>query len=763
MTSTAIFSGRKVRGKTTVNKKDVDPSSIFKLLPQKPVDGGDRSIDSELIEMAKLNSELIKIITPLTCTEKLTSYNKVVLAISEFCVSDIELIISTYANSPAWTNKPTDERQSFIKTVIENNNSNDNEEIDPFTPSFKTKGFHVDSSGIYKEVWEEVLNDYKHVLISKTPFIITKIGESLDDTSSRVIKYKIKYKSITGRILDEYIEPSELLSSDINKKLANLGIVLIDDNPKQLKKYVINFLDTSNNLPIEYLAFKNGWYNNNSMLVTGEYAYTQNGREEINQLSDFLAPMYGIKGNKTDWYNGVKKFLEYDLTWIKMYATVASFCIRFLNINSYVLNNWHESTGAKSMSMCIGGSLIGNPSIEGLIQDAKSTPVGIEKYLEFNSDTPVYYDETSNNVEFKNYIYMMANGKGKGRGNKENTYSVGGSWHTIIQTTGEMALTKDESTLTGIKMRVIELHEAIPMQDQKDVLLLKNTLVDNYGLFLDEIIKKIFSYKHKLRKLYEQLEMFFEKSISVFSERMKAYFVVLAVGGYILDEVFRENGIPTKDSIDVCTKYYKKVVLEDPTTPYSELALSALYQWTVRNLSKFERSKKDFVYDGLAKGAIEVYGWITKDAIYYDETMSRMALEKMGFIFSKAKEDWKNGIVEPYMKNGKIQSYTNQSTINGKSIKGIKIKVSTLRDKLGMDENILEVSGNEEIKEYDEMSIEEKCNHFLCEHPKYKTIEYTSEQAVNEMARLDAGLCLTNGKSYIVEKMDLCKRGCRAY
>src|SRR5674476_64140 len=256
-----------------------------------------------------------------------------------------------------------------------------------------------------------------------------------------------------------------------------------------------------------------------------------------------------------------------------MYATVAAFLIRFTPVNTFDVHNWYESSGGKTTTLLVGASLVGNPNIDGLIQDANNTAVGIEKYLEFNSDTPVYWDETSNNKDFKDYLYMMGNGKGKGRGTKEQGNSQGGNWRTVIQSTGEFPLTKNDSTSTGSKMRLIEIHEALPRLEQEYLDELTITIKNNYGLFLDEIIQEIFKNKDHMASLYSNIRMFFEKANSPFSERAKSYFIVLALGGYILEEVLKAYGIQSKESIDICTAYYRKVVLEDPTLPYSERAL----------------------------------------------------------------------------------------------------------------------------------------------------------------------------------------------
>jgi uncharacterized protein (DUF927 family) len=633
---------------------------------------------------------------------------------------------------------------------------------DPFDTGMDIDPFFVNKDGVYKknnkESSERASEPKPHTII-KTPIIVSYIGENLEESAE--YNYKIKYKSITGKIYERFVDPSVLLSCDV-KTLVKMGLLITDEDSKNFKQYVKKYLDPANSIPIEFIAKRNGWHRNNQILVTGSVKHSVTGRENLTQLSEYLQKHYEMKGNKDTWKEKVQLVLSYDIVRLKMYATVAAFLIRFTPVNSFTFHNWYESSGLKSIGQMVAASLIGNPThIDGLIQDANNTAVGIEKYLEMNSDIPVFFDETSNNPDFKNRLYMIGNGKGKGRGTKDNGYLQGGSWRTIVQTTGEIPLAKGAGTLTGQQMRVIEIHEGVPLLDPKDVNELKIGIESNYGLFLDEIIQEIFKNKDRMTLLFKTIQLQFPKANSVFAERLKSYFVVLAMGGFILEEVFKTNQIPAKEAIDVCIQYYNKIVLDDPTVPYSDGALQATYQWTARNISKFERSIHDFKSNGLAKGAIEIQGWITKESIYYDEDMLRKALEGIGYHYERVKKDWQtSGIIEPYTKNGKVKSYRCQSTINGKSISGIKIKIDTLKEKLGMDKRILvpeDQDVDQEVIDSEEKNIVKEIEEFLRNNPLYDNPTCSTEEAANAFIQEQDHIELMQGKSYIYDKMELIK------
>ncbi|KKG35546.1 hypothetical protein DU30_19255 [Methanosarcina mazei] len=89
-----------------------------------------------------------------------------------------------------------------------------------------------------------------------------------------------------------------------------------------------------------------------------------------------------MKGTKEEWITNLREFIDFDLTRIKMYATVGAFLIRFTPIETFLTHNYFESSGSKSLTMRIAASLIGNPNKEGSIQSADISKTGLELYLQ---------------------------------------------------------------------------------------------------------------------------------------------------------------------------------------------------------------------------------------------------------------------------------------------------------------------------------------------------------------------------------------------
>ena len=110
------------------------------------------------------------------------------------------------------------------------------------------------------------------------------------------------------------------------------------------------------------------------------------------------------------------------------------------------------------------------------------------------------------------------------------------------------------------------------------------------------------------------------------------------------------------------------------------------------------------------------------------------------------------GIIEPYLKSGKVKSYRCQSTINGKSISGIKIKIVILKEKLGMDEQILvpeDPDVDPEAIDQEDGNLSKEIEDFLNKNPLYTNKNSTTEEATDAFIRECDHIELMQGKCHI--------------
>jgi len=165
----------------------------------------------------------------------------------------------------------------------------------------------------------------------------------------------------------------------------------------------------------------------------------------------------------------------------------------------------------------------------------------------------------------------------------------------------------------------------------------------------------------------------------------------------------------------------------------------------------------------MVKGSFETYGWITKDALLFDETMLKEALEDGQFIYAKVIDSWKKeNILSPKTVGKTIQTWRFRTNINGKHAEGLRIKIETLRDKLKMDADIFEGFENVDDKSIEEMSLNEACQYFLNKiEPEFKLIIHSAEEAATKFIITFPNWVLMAGQPEIIKSMEMCKKNCR--
>lgn len=117
-----------------------------------------------------------------------------------------------------------------------------------------------------------------------------------------------------------------------------------------------------------------------------------------------------------------------------------------------------DSSRGKTSMLKIAGSVFGDPNSEQWISNWNITHVGAELRAATLNHLPQLYDEAgasdAESVEQK--IYMLINGGGRARGQRDLQLRETPSWRTIVLSTGERGIA-DENAATGAQIRIIHL------------------------------------------------------------------------------------------------------------------------------------------------------------------------------------------------------------------------------------------------------------------------------------------------------------------
>ena len=190
---------------------------------------------------------------------------------------------------------------------------------------------------------------------------------------------------------------------------------------------------------------------------------------------------------------------------------------------------------------------------------------------------PIFVDETSITDNIKDMVYLIANGVGRSKSNSEGGLVMPSTWSTVVLTTGEKPILP-ESALMGQQVRVVSLRDGLndklPSSHVKQIF---NAITTNYGHIGILFMQKLFKEKDNIKSLYNAFFNDFPEAEDITSDRAKEYYVAIATAGYLLEQVFEEIKVETKNSSTVCKHYFAENVISNSFISDDIKAFGAAY------------------------------------------------------------------------------------------------------------------------------------------------------------------------------------------
>lgn len=137
-----------------------------------------------------------------------------------------------------------------------------------------------------------------------------------------------------------------------------------------------------------------------------------------------------------------------------------------LQIPNFILDIHGNTTTGKSTSLKLAASVYGNPDDkhpDSLILQWTNTKVAIEQIASMCGDLPVFLDDAQHTPDDlkKTVIYMIANGRGKGRGARGGGIRETPTWRTVALSTSEEPL-HESSPHEGARGRLLPIGGLTP-------------------------------------------------------------------------------------------------------------------------------------------------------------------------------------------------------------------------------------------------------------------------------------------------------------
>lgn len=304
----------------------------------------------------------------------------------------------------------------------------------------------------------------KPVKVSSSTIRIAEIHENIDTGQiSLSIAFDYLGQERVARVPRSQISNSRHLAS----VLAGAGAPVSTNNARQvisyLSAYEEEFAPSIRRIRVTS-RFGRG-RNGGTFFFPGLFTST-----EFLPLSTGDASLYRAyasrAGSLRNWLE-VTRLLYRESLMIPQVAIIASLVSplqRRLQIPNFILDIYGNTSTGKSTSLKLAASVYGRPyDPDSLVQQWMNTQLAIEQTASMCSELPIFLDDAQHcPVELKrSVIYMIANGKGRGRAARAGGLVEAPTWHTVALSTSEEPL-HEVSPHEGARGRILSVGGLTP-------------------------------------------------------------------------------------------------------------------------------------------------------------------------------------------------------------------------------------------------------------------------------------------------------------
>jgi len=285
----------------------------------------------------------------------------------------------------------------------------------------------------------------KPIKVCNTFLGITEIQENIDTSQiSLVIEYKYLGRHRSTTILRSQMNDARQLVA----ALAGEGAPISSNNARQVLSYLTAF-EHSFHEDIRHTTVTSRFGRSRAgdkFFMPGVSEGIQFAPTGPGDLSLFRA--YSSRRGSLEGWLEVMTALDSAELMIPQIAVLTAFVPPLqmkLAIPNFILDINGNTTTGKSTSLKLAASAFGNPDDkhpDSLILQWTNTKVAIEQIAGMCSDLPIFLDDAQHTPDDlkKTVIYMIANGRGKGRGSRGGGIRETPTWRTVALSTSEEPL-----------------------------------------------------------------------------------------------------------------------------------------------------------------------------------------------------------------------------------------------------------------------------------------------------------------------------------
>ena len=495
--------------------------------------------------------------------------------------------------------------------------------------------WHCDSTGVSKILKEREEYACLHPIMPVERLVDIDTG----DEKLRVAFYKGKYWR------DFIASKRDLFDSSKIIQFSALGVSVTSKSAKLLSEFLCD-VETLNPdiIPETESVGRLGFIGDGSQFSPYVDNLIFDGEANYRNIYDAISS----KGDYTLWLAEAQKCRTESLTArIMLAASFACPLLKKIGCLPFFVHLWSvASETGKTVALMLAASVWGDPNIGQYIQTFNSTQVSCERTAAFLNNIPLCIDELQLSKDSHGHskfdVYQLAQGVGRGRGNRSGSIDKVPTWSLCVLTTGESPIVQ-ASAGAGAVNRVIDI-ECLPTNKViTDGFHTSSTLKQNYGFagkkyieaLTDDVIEKA---KERYATIFKQL------SSGKTTEKQSMAAAIIVLGDELADEfIFKSGKSLTVEEISGFLK-------EKSEVSAGQRAYNFLCDWVAINASRFQTSDNNG----------EFWGKVNEDEnkAYIISNVFRKTLTDNGFD-ERAITSWlrSHNLIEPD-KNGKNTKYT---------------------------------------------------------------------------------------------------------
>lgn len=425
--------------------------------------------------------------------------------------------------------------------------------------------------------------------------------QRLVNIDTGIEKLKIAYRK--GKQWRYVIADKKTLASNNSiLALADVGVAVTSEN----SKYLVKYLHDVENYSYDIIPEKNsvgrlGW-------IEGEGFSPYVDELVFDGDANFRTYFESVQehGKFEKWLDMAKQIRKGDISArIILAGSFASVLVKPLGGLPFFIHLWGGTEVGKTVGLMLAASVWANPEVGRFIHTFNSTAVGREKSAAFVNSMPLIMDElqiVKDRKEFDKDIYMLSEGAGRTRGNKNGGVDKTPTWSNCILTSGEMPITGTSSG-GGAVNRIIEIECLKKLFE--DPRAVADTAKKNYGFAGREFVEILQDDGNM--ELAEQVFKQFYTTLSesdTTDKQALAAALILTADQLVTDWIFKDNQAITTAEI-------AKFLQSKAAVSVNQRAYEYLCEYVVQNKNKFCGESIDTeVWGKIPDGGREV--WIVR-------------------------------------------------------------------------------------------------------------------------------------------------------